>query len=211
MPRSFARSLAEGVIHEYEPRVPKVFLVLPALKPVLDNATDVTLLGMIYRVVKNRNRWVSGNHRGYKTWQRMHQFIILILLLFAIADTALYIYAQVLLFSQVQVNAKLVRTANSYLDVHLAYTTLYLLTSLEILACIIFIAIQASRQKLRSRVSHASSISTAESRSIKASTDILTRFSSTFSYWSNPSSSSALPPSSPSQSGTPSKRTQRPK
>ncbi len=157
--RSFARNLADGIWHEYEPSLCKAYLILPALKPVLDNSTDVALIAVLYRIVKNRIRWLTANHRGYHYWQRAHQAVISILALFALADTALYIYAHVLLFglseaSDLEVDRGLLKVADSYRDIHLVYLTLYFASALEILGWILFIVLKARPQKLKSRVNH---------------------------------------------------------
>ena len=149
------------MIHEYQPTVPKIYLILPSLKPVLNNATDVGLIAMVYRIIKNRNRWVCGDLTGYLWWQRTHSFVVDILILLAIADTALYIYAQVLLFGhQVDqlIDPRLAKAANSYKEVHLTYNALYLVTTVEIMGCAIFILWRARAQKLKSRVSYSSTI-----------------------------------------------------
>lgn len=149
------------MIHEYQPTVPKIYLILPSLKPVLNNATDVGLIAMVYRIIKNRNRWVCGDFTGYLWWQRTHSFVVDILILLAIADTALYIYAQVLLFGhQVDqlIDPRLAKAANSYKEVHLTYNALYLVTTVEIMGCAIFILWRARAQKLKSRVSYSSTV-----------------------------------------------------
>jgi hypothetical protein len=157
------------MIHEYEPTVPKVYLILPSLKPVLDNTLDVGLIAMIYRIIKNRNRWVCGDLTGYVWWQRAHTFVVYTLMLLAIADTALYIYTEVLLFglkTNLSINPKLIMAANSYQEVHLTYNALYLLTSIEIVGCAIVLFVRARVQKLRSRVSY-SKLSALEKSSYK--------------------------------------------
>ena len=71
----------------------------------------------------------------------------------------LYIYAQVLLWGQIdvsQVNPKILQAANSYGQVHITYTTLYLVVTIEILVWAICIAWKAWQQNLRSRVSRPS-------------------------------------------------------
>ncbi len=114
---------------------------------------------MIYHVAKNRNQWVCGDPTGYLWWQRAHHLVVTTLTLFALADTALYIYAQVLLWGQIdvsQLNPKVLKAANSYGQVHITYTTLYLVVTIEILVWAIYVAWKAWQQNLRSRVSHPS-------------------------------------------------------
>ena len=155
--RAFIRTFADNMIHEYEPTLPKVYLILPSLKPVLDNTLDVGLIAMIYHIIKNRNRWVCGDLSGYMWWQRAHTFVVYVLMLLAIADTALYIYAEVLLFglkTDLSTNPKLIKAANSYKEVHLTYNALYLLTTIEIVGCVIFLFVRARAQNLQSRVSY---------------------------------------------------------
>ena len=159
--RAFIRTFIDDMVHEYQLTVPKVYLILPSLKPVLDNTTDVGLIAMVYRIIKNRNRWVCGDLTGYLWWQRAHSFVVYILILLAIADTALYIYAEVLLFGlQVDqlIDPRLAKAANSYKEVHLTYNALYLVTTIEIMGCAIFILWRARAQKLKSRVSYSSMI-----------------------------------------------------
>ena len=158
-PRSFIRTLIDEVIHEYQFAVPKAYLILPSLKPILDNSTMIALIAMIYHVAKNRNQWVCGDPTGYLWWQRAHHLAVTTLTLFALADTALYIYAQVLLWGQIdvsQLNPKVLKAANSYGQVHITYTTLYLVVAIEILVWAICVAWKAWQQNLRSRVSHPS-------------------------------------------------------
>ena len=156
--RSFLRTLVEEVLHEYELRVPKVYLILPSLKPVLDNITMVALIAMIYHIAKNRNQWVCRDLTGYKWWQRFHHYGVTLLLLFGLADMALYIYAQLLLWANIKTNEqeyqRLAKAANTYGQVHLTYTTLYLVVAVEILVWAIYVAQRARRQHLRSGVSH---------------------------------------------------------
>ena len=151
--RSFTRSFADGMVHEYTPRVPSAFLILPALKPVINNTADVTLIGVIYRIVKNCCCWLTGDHKGYEIWQLFHHGAIFLLAIFALADTAFYIYVQVLLFVTDTVDHRLVEVAARYKDIHLTYTTLYLAVSIEILTFVAFLFVQTRRQNLRNRVS----------------------------------------------------------
>ena len=157
--RSIIRTLMDEVIHEYEFSVPKAYLILPSLKPVLDNSTMIGLIAMIYHIAKNRNQWVCGNPTGYLWWQRAHHLAVTTLTLFALADTVLYIYAQVLLWGQIdvsEINPKVLQAANSYGQVHITYTALYLAVTIEILLWAICVAWKAWQQNLRSRVSHPS-------------------------------------------------------
>ena len=164
------------MVHEYQPTVPKAYLILPSLKPVLDNATDVALIAMVYRIIKDRNRWVCGDLTGYLWWQRAHSFVVYILIILAIADTALYIYAEVLLFGlQVDqlIDPRLAKAANSYKEVHLTYNALYLATTIEIMGCAIFILWRARAQKLKSRVSYSSMIRPKQRSQLLMSTTFL--------------------------------------
>nr|AUW31169.1 hypothetical protein [Cladonia uncialis subsp. uncialis] len=155
MTSSFIRTLIDEVIHEYEFSVPKAYLILPSLKPVLDNSTMIGLVAMMYHIAKNRNQWVCGDSMGYLWWQRAHHLAVTTLTLFALADTVLYIYAQVLLWGQIdvsQINPKVLEAANSYGQVHITYTTLYLVVTIEILVWAICVAWKAWQQNLRSRI-----------------------------------------------------------
>lgn len=112
---------------------------------------------MIYHIAKNRNQWACGDPKGYKWWQRAHDLAVATLTLFALADTVLYIYASVLLWGQIDVssiNPKVLDAANSYGQVHITYTALYLAVTIEIPVWAICIAWKAWKQNLTSRVSH---------------------------------------------------------
>ena len=117
----------------------------------------IGLIAMIYHIAKNRNEWACGDPNGYKWWQRAHDLAVGTLTLFALADTVLYIYASVLLWGQIDVssiNPKVLAAANSYGQVHITYTALYLAVAIEILVWAICVAWKAWKQNLTSRVSH---------------------------------------------------------
>ena len=117
----------------------------------------IGLIAMIYHIAKNRNQWACGDPEGYKWWQRAHHLAVSTLTLFALADTVLYIYASVLLWGQIDVssiNPKVLAAANSYGQVHITYTALYLAVTIEILVWAICVAWKAWKQNLTSRVSH---------------------------------------------------------
>lgn len=116
----------------------------------------IGLIAMIYHIAKNRNEWACGDPKGYKWWQRAHSLAVATLTLFALADTVLYIYASVLLWGQMDVssiNPKVLAAANSYGQVHITYTALYLAVAIEILVWAICVAWKAWKQNMTSRVS----------------------------------------------------------
>ncbi len=116
-----------------EPTVSEAYLILPILKPILKNGADVALILMIYRIIRNRNRWVTGGKNGYPKYQLFHNFDKSILVLIGTADAAVYIYAEVICFTQTQLghlnNAHasgiMITVANCYKWIYLGYTTLY--------------------------------------------------------------------------------------
>ena len=116
---------------------------------------------MIYRIIKNRNCWITGNKKGYPRWQLAHRFVKSLLVFIGTADAAVYIYAEVICFTQTQIgnlsNAHasgiMATVANCYKWVYLAYVTIYLLTALEMCYCAGFILVKAAKKKLHSRVS----------------------------------------------------------
>ena len=150
--RSFLRSFVDGMLHEYALEVPSAFLILPALKSIIDDLSEIVLIGVIYRIIKNRNRWLTSNEIGYKWWQTAHTGTTTLLTILAVADTALSIDAQVLLFNNDIDSSELIAAAARYKDIHLAYVTVYLATTIEILFCTIFLKIQARRQDRPNKV-----------------------------------------------------------
>ena len=142
------------MVHEYTPTVPTAFLILPAFKPIINNTDDVVLIGVIYRIIKNRNRWLTGEYAGYKTWQMINRGVLSLLTLLAVADVVFYIYAQVLLFVKDNDDPTLIKLARDYQDIHLTYKSVYAAVSIEILVCAAFLLAQTRRQHLHSWVSH---------------------------------------------------------
>lgn len=147
------RSFADGMIHEYTFTVSAAFLILPALKPVLVDLADVTLIGVVFRIIKNRNRWLTKDLVGFKTWQRIHSLALILLVLFAVADIALYIYTEVLVFTKLIDIPKLNKAASRYKYIHITYMTMYFAASVDILVCAGLLMFRKWRQDRRSRVS----------------------------------------------------------
>ena len=153
--------MADEITHETEPDVPEAYLILPILKPILKNGSDVALILMIYRIIKNRNCWVTGDKKCYPKWQLFHNFVKSILVFIGTADAAIYIYAEVTCFTQTQLghlnNAHasgiMITVANCYKWVYLAYVAIYLLTALEMCYCAGFILVKAAKKEIHSRVS----------------------------------------------------------
>lgn len=159
------RSLVDGIIHELQFDVPKAYLIIPALKPIIANGTDITLIGLIDIITKNRFRKITPG--GYIILDRIHKRVIVSLLaLLGLADTVLYIDVQGIawgktiesLFCRSFDNTKgmkaLVALADWYQRIHLLYTSIFFVVTLEIGVCIILILKRSPMQSLRSRVSN---------------------------------------------------------
>ena len=116
---------------------------------------------MIYRIIKNRNCWITGDKKGYPKWQLAHNWVKSVLVFIGTADAAVYIYAEVICFTQTQLgnlsNAHasgiMITVANCYKWVYLAYVAIYLLTAFEMCYCAGFILVKAAKKKIHSRVS----------------------------------------------------------
>lgn len=160
----YIRTVADGTVHELQIKVPKAYLVVPALKPVIANGTDVTLIGLIYVIIKNRFHYVRPG--GYKFWHQFHTNAIIVLLtLLALADTFLYIDVQAIAWGKtietsvcksVDHNKEiktLIAMADWYQRIHLIYTCIFLAVTLEIVACILFVLKRFPVQSMRNRVS----------------------------------------------------------
>ena len=153
--------MADEITHETEPNVSGAYLILPILKPILKNGSDVALILMIYRIIKNRNCWVTGDKKCYPKWQLFHNFVKSILVFIGTADAAIYIYAEVICFTQTQLghlnkahaSGIMITVANCYKWVYLAYVAIYLLTALEMCYCAGFILVKAAKKQIHSRVS----------------------------------------------------------
>ena len=157
--------MADQITHETEPTVSEAYLILPILKPILKNGSDVALILMIYRIIKNRNCWITGDKKGYPRWQQFHNFVKSVLIFIGTADAAVYIYAEVICFTQTQLgnldNAHasgiMMTVADCYKWVYLGYVAIYLLTALEMCYCAGFILFKAAKKEIHSRVSPHSS------------------------------------------------------
>lgn len=155
--------MADGTVHELRIKVPKAYLVVPALKPVIANGTDVTLIGLLYVIIENRFHHIRPG--GYNVWHQVHRRAILVLLgLFALADTVLYIDFQALAWgkntqdlacksvSQSKEIKGLISVADWYQRIHLIYTVIFLVVTLEIVACVVFVLKRSPMERMRSRV-----------------------------------------------------------
>lgn len=160
----YIRSVADGIVHELRLDLPRAYLVIPALKPIITNVTDVTLIGLIYLVVENRLlRLKKPGDRHFLSL--VHKNVVaVILILLALGDTVSCIYAQVVIYDKTvevtestgtDTTAKvttLISGPTWYRRIHLAYATVYFAIALEIMACALYMHLQSSRA-LRSRVS----------------------------------------------------------
>lgn len=159
----YIRSLIDGIIHELQIEVPKAYLIIPALKPVIANGTDVTLVGLLYVIVKNRFRHIRPD--GYILLQKVHRRgVVSLLAVLGLADTILYINVQGVAWGKTIESLfcksvddttgmkALVAVADWYQRIHLLYTSIFFLVTIEIVACVIFILKKSPTQRMRSRV-----------------------------------------------------------
>ena len=95
------------------------------------------------RIVRAAHSYVSVSFSHFGT--------LIGMLLFGIADAALFSYIQVYLLTDDTDNAKAVKYSNWYRYIHLSYITIYCAVVLEMSACAIFIF-----EKSRPLTSHVS-------------------------------------------------------
>jgi hypothetical protein len=108
----FPRKLADMIYHEFEPSVSEAYLILPAFKPILKNAADIALIVTVYRIIKIRNRWITGDEKAIQGGSDSTTSSSSILTPVGIADAAIYIYAEVVCFTQTE----LIKTSNGHLS-----------------------------------------------------------------------------------------------
>jgi len=92
---AYGRTLADEILHEYDLEMLNAYLALPIFKQVLANGTDTTLLYIVYSLIRNRFEYIQAEHDSYKRLQGIHNWVFIVMILFAIADASLYSYAQV--------------------------------------------------------------------------------------------------------------------
>jgi hypothetical protein len=152
---SFVDATGIGIANELESTISYVSTVLGLVKNTIDNGTDISLIFVIYNVITNRFRNVRRNHDGNTSLRYMHFGIAAITALLGLADAAVGDYAQTITTTDGADSDNSVNLANLYRKIHLTYTTVYCVVTLEMLACAVFIFKQSKLTGTESRVSKA--------------------------------------------------------
>jgi len=104
--------MADEIVHEYGLNMLSAYLALPIVKQVLANGTDTTLIYVVYSVIGNRFRQIRPEKSGYELVQYIHMGIFVLMLLFGIADTGLFSYAQAYPLSDSAEETKAINISN---------------------------------------------------------------------------------------------------
>jgi hypothetical protein len=141
--------MADEIVHEYELDVPNIYLLLPVVKQVLSNGTDTALLFVVYSVIRNRFRYTKTEKFAYGRVPFIHIGIYVGMLLFGVADAALFSYAQVFTVSHDTEDPSVIKISNWYRNIHLSYVTVYCVVILEMFTCAGFIFKQSTIEPSR--------------------------------------------------------------
>jgi len=109
---AYSRTMADEIVHEYGLNMLSAYLALPIVKQVLANGTDTTLIYVVYSVIGNRFRQIRPEKSGYELVQYIHMGIFVLMLLFGIADTGLFSYAQAYPLSDSAEETKAINISN---------------------------------------------------------------------------------------------------
>jgi hypothetical protein len=154
---AYGRTLADEIIREFGlSSVVGPYLALPILKQVFANATDTTLIFVLYSVIKNRFKHLRPGTQDYAQAQRLHMGTWFLIVLFGIADEGLFFYSQTYVESDDIDPAKALNIVNWYKDIHLSYVTIYCAITLEIFTRSVMIWHEARQKRIQSLVSELS-------------------------------------------------------
>lgn len=152
--RAYARTLADEIIHELGlSSVLGPYLALAILKQVFANATDTTLIFVLYSVLKNRLKHLGTPDKSYSRMQLSYMATWLLIFLFGLADEGLFFYAQSYVGLSDIDPAKVVYWVNWYKNIHLSYVSVYCAIVLEIFYRSVALYHEAKRKRNPSRVS----------------------------------------------------------
>jgi hypothetical protein len=155
MTSSFVDATGTGIADELESSISFISTVLHLVKNTIDNGTDTTLIFVVYNVIMNRFQNVRRGHDGNTSLRYIHFGIAAITALLGLADAAAGDYAQIITTADGADTDNSVNLANMYGKIHLTYTTVYCVATLEMLACAVFIFKQSKLTGTESRVSKA--------------------------------------------------------
>lgn len=140
---AFLRTTADGIVHEYEPQVPNSYIALEIVKGLLANGTDCILLFVVYSTITNRFCYIKKDKRAHMLTQQIHVGIAVLVFLVGLADSIVFVYAQIYISTHAADDAGAINIFNVYSKIHLCFTGVYCAASLEMFACAVWIFSQS--------------------------------------------------------------------
>jgi hypothetical protein len=151
---SYLRTAGEEVALEFNARKPVVFVVLFVLEEILRIGSDSALPFVVYRVIKNRLRYIRRDPDGYKRLHSAHIVIASLLSILGFVEGVLGLYLGIL--NEFYPN-EVIHSFNGviwYRNIDLTYAAIYFAATLEMFTCAVFIVNKSRQANIQSRVSN---------------------------------------------------------